>query len=128
MYGKAKFRRSRRTQRDSSVFQVEIFGNIDLLGQDKGVVAGTVGTGALKPHESQCLFTFLNKLSRATIDLPASDEVVYHAQDENESEDCAGPVCREGRSLASHFADRSTDRTLTNSYQKDPFRRISGKS
>jgi hypothetical protein len=38
------------------------------------------------------LFALLNKVGRATVNLPAPDEVVHDAQDKDESEDGAGPV------------------------------------
>ena len=38
------------------------------------------------------LFALLDELSWTVVDLPAPDEVVYHAQDEDKSKDGAGPV------------------------------------
>jgi hypothetical protein len=64
-------------------------------GHDKAVIVGTVhesGTRETQVTRSPYLFALLDKLGWAMVDLPAPDEVVYHAQDENESKDGTGPV------------------------------------
>jgi hypothetical protein len=59
------------------------------------------------------LFALLDEVSWATVDLPAPDEVVYNAQDKDESEDGAGPV---QNVIVSFISARVADRINTDQF------------
>lgn len=68
------------------------------------------------------LLRLLYQISRATIDLPSFDKVVHDTQDEDKSEDRAGPANERFWSVSRGTTSLSTLRArLTSSYPQQPF-------
>jgi hypothetical protein len=97
-------------------------------GYDEAVVVHESGTRETQVTRSPYLFALLDKLGWAMVDLPAPDEVVYHAQDENEGKDGTGPVLQRKWIVSFRFRITLIDSTLTSSCQMDPSRRRSGRN